>query len=328
MDSNSINNILEKVRTIWVKTPWKKILTFSFFVLLSAIFWFIQVYQQTFFTTYQIPVKYTSVPDSVVFALPLPETINVTVKDNGYGIFRRYFTKRNDSVDINVAEVIGSVPNGILQTADLQLIIKNALLASSTIVNLTPGYISFQYTALKHKRVPVIFDGQILLAPGYLLNGDIQTSPDSVMVYGSQTAINTLYYAYTTNDTISNFSSQSPLPFSINKIEGVKFIPEKVEVQVPTDKYTQKDVHVPVTCINLPENLDVKFFPSIVKISFLVGLSKYQSITEADFSVQFDYNDLKDMREYHVPLRITMSPGHVQNLVLSPEEVDFIFEQK
>ena len=308
--------------------PWKKILTFSFFVLLSAVFWFLQVYRQDFLATYNIPIKYTEVPDSIIFNAPLPESIEVTVKENGYGIFRYYFTKRKDTLNINVAEVFETSSNFVLSSSALQQVVKNQMLGTSSLVSYNPTYITFQYTALKQKKIPVIFDGQIYLSPGYLLNGDIDTKPDSVIVHGSETVLKNMNYAYTTNDTIHDFSSSENPVYKIKEIENVKFTPNEVEILFPIDKYTQKNITVPITCVNLPENLNVKFFPSAVKISFLVGLSNYQKISENDFSVQFDYNDLKNVRDLLIPLRITSSPDHVQNLAMSPTEAEFIFEQK
>jgi len=278
--------------------------------------------------TYHIPIKYTSVPDSVVFNAALPQDIDITIKDNGYGLFRYYFTKSKDTLKIDVSEVIRTSSNKVLSSTSLQQQVKNLMLPTSAVVNYNPSYITFQYTALQQKKMPVVFDGQINISQGYLLNGDIRVQPDSVTAHGSETILKTLNYAYTTNDTIHDFNSNAPLVYDIKGIENIKFTPEKVNILVPIDKYTQKNITIPITCTNLPENLDVKFFPSTVKISFLVGLSNYQKISEKDFSVQLDYNDLKNLRELLVPLRITSSPDHAQNLAMTPSEVEFIFEQK
>ncbi|MFR9166240.1 MAG: YbbR-like domain-containing protein [Dysgonomonas sp.] len=328
MTEKEFHNILDKARIVWKKTPWKKILVFSFCVLLSAMFWFLQIYNQNFNSTFNIPVKYTSIPENVIFENELPNVLRVTIKDNGYTMFKYFFTKRKDTISIDVADVIKHLPGKNLQGSSLEQIIRSELFTSSELIGYSPGNILFYHTTLEKKKIPVIFDGQIFLASGYLLNGDISVTPDSVMAYGSKDVLNKLDYAYTVNDTANNFSSKDPLIYDIRKIHNVKFTPNKINVTVPIDKYTQKDVVVPITCHNLPDDLTVKFFPSTVKISFLIGLSKYASVTENDFSVEFDYNELKDLKEPNISLRITSTPDHVQNLVISPTEVEFIFEQK
>lgn len=328
MKSSAFHKILKKVRTILAEMPWKRILTFSFFIVLSASFWFMQVYRKSFHATYHVPVKYVSIPDSIVFEDDLPANIDVTIEDTGYALFKYFFTKSNDSLHIDIADIIKYSSTKVLQGSMFEQIIKDQLLASSSVLAYNPSRISFDYTILQQKKIPVILDGQIFLAQGYLLSGDIYTIPDSVMAYGGKDVLASLNYAYTVNDTINNIKTQEPLEFDIKPIHNVKFNPNKVKIVVPVDKYTQKVVTIPITCINLPEELSVKFFPSNIKISFLVGLSQYNSITEDDFSIQLDYNDLKDIRDLVSPLRITSSPDHVKNLTLSPSEVEFIFEQK
>lgn len=311
-----------------VKLPWKKILAFSFCLILSAVFWFIQIYRQSFNATYDIPVKYTSVPQHVVFENSLPEKINVTIRDNGSSMFRNFFVHRKDTIEINIDDIIKHSASKRLQGASFEQLIREKLLPSSELLNYYPAQISFYYTALEQKKVPVIFDGQVFLERGYLLNGDISVTPDSIMAYGSKEALKSLHYAYTVSDTIENFKSSKPLTYNIKEVHNTKFVPEKVQVTVPVDEYTQKNLQILITCTNLPPDINIRFFPSSVKVSFLVGLSKYESITSNDFSIQFDYNDLKDIKGSIVPLRITSSPEHVQNLFLSTTEAEFIFEKE
>lgn len=321
--------IKEKVRISWENTPWKKILTFSFCIILSAIFWFMEIYRKPFTATYTIPIQYSYIPDSVVFESVLPENITVNVRDDGYGLFQYFFTKSDDSIEINVSDILKFSSSKILQGNSLEQIIKDQLLPTSEIVSYTPNRISFYYSPLQHKRIPIIFDGIVFLAPGYLLNGDIRVVPDSVSVYGPREVLSDMNYAYTVNDTVENFKSQNEvLSYPLKEINNVRFLPERVDVTVPIDRYTQKDVLVPIICINLPDHLDIKFFPSSVKVSFLVGLSKYHSVTANDFSILFDYNDLKGLNSTIVPVQLSSYPDYVQNIVVSPSDVEFIFEQK
>ena len=327
MSNIDYSKILRKARIVLVKTPWKKILAFSFCLFLSAIFWFIQIYRQNFNATYSLPVKYIAIPENVVFETKLPDRINITIKDNGYALFKNFFTHRHDSIVVNVADIIKYSSSKTLQGAAFEQVIKEKLLPSSELVNYDPTRVSFYYTPLDEKKIPVIFDGQIFLQAGYLLNGDIQVSPDSVIVYGAKDVLNSMDYAYTVSDTINNLKSNDPINYRIKSVYNAKFVPDHVQIVVPIDKYTQKDVSVSISCINLPSDIKIKFFPSSAKISFLVGISKYESITDQNFSIQFDYEELKDIKETSIPLRITSSPDHIQNLVMTPSEVEFIFEK-
>lgn len=328
MSKDDYKILLRKVRITLARMPWRRILAFCFCLLLSAIFWFIQVYRQNFTETFSIPVSYINVPDSIVFDYDLPPIIEVSIRDNGYNLFKHYFTKRHDTITIDVSDIVKYLPTKILQGVSLYQVIKDNLLSSSELLDYSPNSISFYYTPLLERKVPVIFDGQIFLAPDYLLNGDITVTPDSVTVYGSKEALNSMKYAYTVNDTISDFKSQENLTYALKSVNKLKFVPSEVQVTVPVDKYTQKDIMVPITCGNVPQGMNVRFFPSSVKVSFLVGISKYEKIGVEDFAIEFDYSELKSMKESFVSLRILSSPDYVQNLKMSPSEAEFIFEKE
>ena len=81
--------------------PWKNLLFFLLFLMLAFIFWLMLFFQkENVEGTYRMPLKYTNIPDDVVFDNPLPEFIEISVSDNGVGIFMLDIKKR-DSLEIN-----------------------------------------------------------------------------------------------------------------------------------------------------------------------------------------------------------------------------------
>lgn len=325
--SNAVNEIWQRVRIFLRKISWKKILTFSFFVIIAAILWFMQVYNQFFETSISIPIKYVSVPDSIIFQDSLPSQITLRIKDNGFSMFKYYFKKR-DTLRLDVSAIINSSSSKVLQGSTFDMYVRKALPSSTQILNYDPLRISFNYSILEYKKIPVVFDGQINLSPGYFLNSDIKIVPDSVTAYAARPDLDKLMFAYTVSDTVSGLSSDKVIPYKLVSLKNIKFVPDVVDIDVPVEAYTQKNVEIPVECINLPENLNIKFFPSKVKLSFFVGVSEVDSIKMKDFSVAIDYDGIKDSKQASVPVRITSSPSYVRNLTISPPNVEFIFEYK
>lgn len=325
--SNAANKIWQEVRIFLRKISWKKILTFSFFVVIAAFLWFMQIYNQYFETSITIPIKYVSVPDSIIFQDSLPSQISLRIKDNGFSMFKYYFKKR-DTLRLDVSAIINSSSSRVLQGSTFDMYVRKALPPSTQILNYDPLRISFNYAILEYKKVPLIFDGQINLSPGYFLNSDIKITPDSVTAYAAKLDLDKLMFAYTVNDTVNGLNSDKRIAYRLASVKGIKFVPEEVFIDVPVEAYTQKNVEIAVECLNLPENLNVKFFPSKVKLSFFVGVSEVDSIKIKDFSVAIDYDGIKDSKQVSVPVRITSSPSYVRNLTISPPNVEFIFEYK
>lgn len=326
--SDTTDKIVKRVRIFLKQIAWKKILAFSFFVIIATVLWFMQIYNQTFETNLKIPVKYVSVPDSIVFADSLPDRINVRVRDYGSAMFR-YYLRGVDSVYIDVSSVIGNGSSSrILQGAAFEMYINKSLTQNAQIMRYEPARISLSYSTLQSRKMPVVFDGQINLSPGYFLNGDIRISPDSVMAYGTVADLAKLTYAYTTNDTVNGLESNRKIPFNLVQRKNIKLSPDNVNVYVPVEAYRQMKIEVPVECLNLPEDMIVKFFPSGVSLSFFIGVSMADSVKLGDFAVGVDYNGIKDSRSVSVPVRITSSPPYARSLTIEPPNVEYIFEYK
>ncbi len=315
-----------KVRIFWFHVEWHKILTFCFFLLLSATFWFILVLRQTFEATIEVPVKYTNIPDSVLFKNDLPSIINVGVSDKGLTLFRSFLLNKNDTIEINVRNYI-LTENTLLKDDQLAQLIKNKFEKSTTLLRYNPSRISLEYSLLKSKKVPVIFDGEVTTIPNFLLSGDIEVEPDSVIAYSSEEILNNLNVAFTTSNKFEDLEKNSVFKLHIRQQNKVRFRPEFVHVAIPVAEFAQKQVTVPITCLNQPFGTEVVFFPSSVSVSFAVALQDFNDISANDFSINLDYIELEQATNGIVKLRLTESPNYIQNISIRPASVEFILEK-
>ncbi|MDH6354213.1 hypothetical protein M2132_000540 [Dysgonomonas sp. PH5-45] len=321
------DEILKKVRTSFAKLTWNKVLTFSVFIILAAVFWLMQVYRETFESTIKIAVEYKNIPDSIVIENTLPEKVSVRIKDKGIALFRYFFSRNNEVVTIDVGALLKNKSH-TLQSAVYEELLRGKLLKTSEMISYSPARIYIEFDVLKSKKVPVVFDGTISLSPGYLLTGDILLYPDSVTIFGPEDVLKKTNFAYTVNDTIEDLKTRECIPTRFRTIKNIKYVPDKVELEIPVEEYLQKDITAPIKCVNLPENLDIRMFPSSSKISFFVGRSRYKEVITEDFIIEIDYNELIHKKEMKAPLRLTSSPTYVRNISLNPSEIEFVFEEK
>ncbi|NDV69578.1 CdaR family protein [Dysgonomonas sp. 25] len=321
----------QEVRSFLKNISWRNGLTFLFFLLLSAVFWIAQVYRERFEVDYVIPIKYTNIPDSIIFEDNLPKDIHAVIKDDGSAFFRYYFSKMNDSVIVDVRDAINSRKSSqrfTVPSENIVQLVRSKLYTGTELVSYSPSIISTQYALVEKKTVPVIYDGYINLAQGYILDGDITFSPEEITVYSSKAILDTTTFVHTVADTVYDLDKSQELVIPLQKMKGMRFSPDSVRIGVTVDKFNTKDVSVPIICPNLPKDLSVKFFPSSIKVSFAVAIKKYKDITEKDFSILVDYNELKDNKEMTIPVRLTKHPDFVRNLVIEPAEVEFILEKE
>lgn len=326
MSKTSKKTSKAKIRILGYRIEWREILTFVFFLLLAATFWFILVLRQTFEVTIPIPIKYTNVPDSLLLKNDLPTTINVGVSDKGLVLFRSFVLNKHDSIEINVLNYI-QANNTLLKDEQLSQIISSRFEKTTTLLRYNPSRISLEYSVLESKKVPVIFDGEVTTQPNYLLNGDISIKPDSIMAYSSAEILRKLTVAYTTADKFEKLDKNYTYKLAIRHENKVRFSPEAVNVMIPVAEFAQKEVTVPITCLNQPIGTQVVFFPSNVTVSFAVALSDFNSISANDFSIDLDYSELEQTTDAVVKLRLTDSPSYIQNISIKPASVEFILEK-
>lgn len=320
--------LIEKFRSFFKKISWKKNLTFLFFLVLAIIFWGMRVYSQKIEIKLSIPIKYTNVANNILFEHELPTNIDVHIKDNGSAILK-YSSLRKDSLEIDLGAIIKeSATRKILQGQTYEQLVRSKLLPSSELLGFYPTQISYAYNKVAVRKLPVLFDGVTNLAAGYQLDGDITILPDSVVAYGSSAALDTLTFAYTERDTLQNIKESQRIDVLLRKTAGVEYKPNKIQLDIPVDKFIIKELKVPVECINLPENLRIKFFPSEVTVSFFVGLKRYNLIESTNFKILVDYRNIKDLGNKSIPIRIIESPEFVRTRLPEPSEVEFILEQE
>ena len=322
-----ISNWKTKAKAFFSTIPWKNLLFFLLFLTLAFIFWLMLFFQkENVEGTYRIPLKYTNIPDDVVFDNPLPANIEISVSDNGVGIFR-LDVKKIDSLEINVGEFIREGTNDV-QGDQFRQLIRSKLAPSTNIRGYYPMHISLATSKLQHKELRVVFDGEITTSRANLVADSAFFIPETVMAYGSAASLKALRAATTEYTLFKNLKATSQLPVKINPVEGVKFVPNEVEIYIPIEEYTERTVEVPITALHMPTNLDVKFFPSRVKVSFSVTLEEYKKINPEDFEIKLDYRNFHENEGGRVELELTSSPSTAKNTRISPSSVEFLFENR
>ncbi len=320
-----IKDRIPKVKSNFSTFPWKNLLMILFFLVIAFAFWLMLFFQkQNIDGTYRLPLKYTNIPDNVVFDNLLPQYIDISVTDNGSEIFRLDIRKR-DSLEIDVTEQ-ALEGNTLLQGDQLRQLLRTKFASSTVIRGYYPMTISLSTSKLESKELFVTFDGELTTNRANLVVDSMSFIPQSVMAYGSQESLSKLETAVTMYTVFKNLNATSQLPIKINPVEGIRFSPSEVEVYIPIVEFTEQSFNIPIRATNLPNNLDVKFFPSRATVSFSVTLENYVKISQEDFSIELDYRSFRNNEDGRVELKLSNSPSSIIDPKISPSTVEFLFE--
>ncbi len=322
-----ISKFFDNVLSVLSNIEWGKVVPFFLFLILAFIFWLLIFFQRNAEGDYRIPLKYVNIPEEEIFVSQMPQHIDLRIRDLGSGLFNYYFFKKRDSLVINVGEAQKN--NEVkLQGNQLTQLIRTKLSVNTQLIGYAPASIILETAKLQSKTVPVVFDGEMRTSGGHLIVDSVSIIPNEVKIYGSGEQLRNISEVITEYSVFENLKATSQLSTKIKKIEGVKIIPNEVDLYIPILEYTERQFEIPITVSNQPADTDIKFFPSKVNVTFAVTLDDYKKIVPENFEIKINYNDLKVKEGDQVELQLTEAPTSIKNPQISPRVVEFLFERK
>lgn len=323
--TENVSQIKEKWKVYFSNVNWRNTLMFLLFLVLAAAFWMMLFFQKDIEINYRIPVKYINVPEDVVFDAALPEIIETRLADKGSELIR-YSLFPKDSIVVDVSEYLNNRIHN-LQGTELMQLINQKLQKSSILKTYYPVNISLSVSKLESKKIDVIFDGEISTGRSNLIPEEYELDPHQVTVYGSAQQLAEINEIHTKHTALTNLKATSQFELKLATIEGLKFSPEVVDIYIPILEYTERKFDIPVTVTNIPSNIDVKFFPSNIEVSFSVTLDDYKKISEDDFEIELNYYTFFNNENGRTTVELTQAPTSIKNSKLSPSEIDFLLEK-
>ncbi len=324
--SQFVQRTLHVTRNFLLTKRSKEFLVFLFFFLVASFFWLLQTLNENYETEISMPVKLTNVPADVLVTLPLPDNIQVVVKDRGAVLMNYILRHGFYPLNIDFNDFVETDGRTLVEMSAYQKTIASQLLSTSQIISVKPERLEIIYTHGEAKKMPVRINSPVSVNKQYYVSS-ITICPDSVIVYAPKEILDTMQAVYTAPLTLDNITDTVRISQNLFAMKGVKVEPEQVDLTFCTDMYIEKKLEIPIRAINFPADKVLKTFPSKVSVTFQVGLSRFRQITEDDFRITVSYSELakSDSDKYRVKLeKVPLDIHHVR---IEPAEVDYIIEQ-
>ena len=318
-------HIIGKMRDFLLSKNSREFLTFLFFLVIAALFWLEQTLDREYEIEVKVPLKLKNVPENIVITSDLPTELVVTIRDKGNTLLNYQLTKRFYPINIEFPEHLNRRHHVSILSNTYSKAIIAQLANTSTVTALKPDTIDYYYSEGKSKKVPVRLQGRVAPGQQYYIS-DTLFRPAEVTVYASQGALDTIKVAYT--KFFENTQIEDTLHRQVELLEGrgVKFVPNVVDLTLPVDIYTEKSVEVPIEGVNFPAGKTLRAFPSKVKVTFHVGLSKYLDIKPEDFHILVSYEELRKLDGEKYQVKLKKMPQGVSQVRIYPSQIDFLIE--
>ena len=256
------------------------------------------------------------------------DTVRMTIRDKGITLAAYIFGDKLK--DVKVSFKTHSNPNGTgdISSQELQKIVYQHLESSSKIISTKPDKLEFFYNYGAKKRIPVRWTGRVIPEDLYFISR-VKYSPDSVDVYASTGKLDSITLAYTERLNYVNFRDTLLINAQLEKIKGVKMVPDHVRLEFLTDVLTEEKIDgIPVEGINMPEGKILRTFPMKVTVSFVTGINIYRSLKVEDFTVVADYKDIAANPSEKCRIYLKNYPQGISRVHLNIDEVDYLIEEQ
>jgi len=294
-------------------------------------FWFLNALNKTYTVKMVVPVSYINLPNNKTLENQLPEKFELTIKAHGFTILRHQVSFLFMPFEFNVKEMtndrmMDSKKSSFAFPARQFLTeLSNQLSNEMDILSMNPDTLYFKYGQMGQKWVKVKPMVNVNLKKQYQISGDIKTSPDSVLVNGTQSVLDTLKFVMTNLQNFNSVDRHIKTEASLSKINEVYFNIQKVELNIPVEEYTEAQLSVPVMVKDHSPDVNIKLFPDKVKVTFQVGLSRFQEIRPEDFKLSVAFSDIRDNKQ---SLKVTTEsiPEYLYDLKIMPEEIEYLIQ--
>ncbi|WP_159024163.1 CdaR family protein [Formosa sp. L2A11] len=306
----------------------KKINIFALFLLLSFTILVLNKLSRTFSNTITFSVETINLPETYVILNDSSQKLNITLKTYGFKFLRYYISKPdlildyNDKLHLTDSSFVWSSHRSYSK-------INEQFDKDIEIVSVLPDTLLFKYDQNATKDVPVVLEENIKFSPGFDVLHAFSITPDTVHIVGPEKIVNSITSIKTKSleledvhlDIDQNIRLELPKE---NKL--IKFSHHKVRLKAKVEKFTEGTFNIPVTMINVPSNLSLKFYPKSVSVSFYTNLSGFNKVQAKDFKVECDYNKHVDNQSYLVP-ELIAQPEAVKSAKIIHQKVEFIISE-
>lgn len=327
---NKLSDISETLKVEKLKNE-RQIIIFMICLLIATILWFLNALSKEYSTYVSYPVKYVNPPKNQFLSTPLPSRLELKVEAHGFILLRHKLSFSFSPILLNLTTLTNNLEpvngNYTLQTAPLINTLSNQVSKEISITEIKPEVLIFKLDSLKTKTVNVQPDVKLEFNPQYNLKEPVSVLPKKVLITGPASVVDTIFNLKTEYKSFEKVEKNFEKVVPVVHPPKTEIKPGKVTLKFPVEKFTEKELKIPVQIKNKPERMRIKLFPSEIKVSFMVGLSEFENIRPEHFQATVDFDNRTPDNE-NLEVHLEKQPSYIQVLRITPQSVEYLTENE
>lgn len=308
----------------------KNFIFFLVFVLISSVFWFLIALSKEYTTVIDYPVKFAYFPKDKILIQKIPDDLQLQITGNGFDLLKYEFSGFIFPYIIDYSKLPDHTSSNHFQikTATLLNKFRRKFPANVKVQDIFPKTITFAFSSLAEKKIPIEPNIHYHLAKQYVLRDKVIVSPNFVIAKGPKAIIDTMKVAKTTKYNFKILDKPVNKKISLKKIEMVSFSIKEVSLFLNVQQYTEATINIPIVMENIPDSLSVKFMPDKISVKYKSTLNHFNEIFPEQFKVIADYSSISISKNSTIPVYLKQIPKKAFDISFSPKKVSFLLSKK
>ncbi len=307
---------------------------FLIFLLISTLFWLLNQLSKETTARVRYPVLFQNSGEQRVIINDLPGYLFLEVRGQGYKLMKYKLKPWKEPLVIDLRsfplrpERAGDTRRFYLLSSYVKGFVNDHLGERMVLEHILPDTLRFVFDSLVERRLPVLADIVVVPARQYILKDTIRLVPDTVVASGPAMILDTLAGVRTAHKEFREVEESFEEKLPLLHPGRVDLSTDKVVLHIEVEQYTEAVYDIPVGTKNVPDTVVLRLFPSRVKVSFKVGLSRYKKLLPELFAATVDYHELDKKKTDKLTIRLEKHPVGIEAVRLEPEKVEYLIEKK
>ena len=302
---------------------YKMLNNFLIFLFISVSFSIIVKLTKVHTKNISYKIHLIETPDNKIITNQSYDSINLTVSSYGFDFIKYYLS--NKTINISSKNALDNSKSFIVTKSNSSVQINDFISPQFELKSINFDSLFFNYDKLKTKNIPVILNSSIDFSQGFDYFKNFNLTPDSVSIVGPEFILESIKSIKTKKLNLTNLKTNTTQDVELNLLDNSNLLysNKSVKVFIEVEKSTESILDIPVSIINIPNEVNINYYPKLIKISFTVSLDNYQNYSAQDFKIICDFNQIS--QDGKLTPKVLNKPIYIKNLRLINNEIQYVF---
>lgn len=275
--------------------------------------------------TRQIPVVLENMKDGTALRYPVPKSVSVRFKGLGWQL-----AVLSISPDVKYYIDVSTLTKEGFSITQENLPEHVKLPIAALAVDVKPETLQLGLDIYKEKRVPLLPQIALLYHEGFGQVGPLSLRPESVVVAGAKTIVDTISEWHTSYKRYDDRRAAIEEDISVEESNSydIEVYPSSTRLHVDIQPFAEKTIAgIPVVALSAPLNREVIFIPPKMDVTVRGGIDQLAALTLSDFRVAIDFSFLLEDSIGIIQPQLH-SPEGIRVLKKSPERFQFLIRKR